>query len=331
MSAVRRAAGAILALALLGGCSLRTAGSPQGDLTLTARFDDVNELVVGHAVQIADVPVGTVTGVDLDGHRALVTMSIEDGVRVPVGTRAEVAKTSLLGENYVALLFPPGIDPTTSATLETGAEITDTGTAADFEQLTAQATEVLGALVADDLATIVDAGAEGLGERGPQLGALLEQLQGVVGTYAEQRDDIAAAIDGFAAMGEDLAAGSGTIDEALVELAQATSVLASDRERLVTTLEALTRMATATNDAVLEPHADELAALLERLGPIVAEVAAQRETLERFIAGQLLFITRIDDNIVNGQQTQYVWGAGTVSDGQDDDVFTLLSPTGAEG
>ena len=328
---MRRVVALVVAVVVLGGCSMRTAGSPQGDLTLTARFDDVGELVVGHAVQIADVPVGTVTGVDLDGHRALVTMSIEDGVRIPVGTRAEVAKTSLLGENYVALQFPPGIDPTTAATLETGTEITDTGTAADFEQLTAQATEVLGALVADDLATIVDAGAEGIGDQGPQLAALLDQLQGVVGTYADQREDIATAIDGFAAMGSDLAAGSATIDESLVQLAQATSVLASDRERLVATVAALTRMATETNDAVLEPHAEELAALLERLGPIVAEVAAQRETLERFIAGQLLFITRHDDNHVNGQQTQYVWGAGTVSDGSDDGVFGLLSPTGPGG
>ena len=189
---------------------------------------------------------------------------------------------------------------------------------------------MLGALVADDLATIVDAGAAGLGARGQQLGTMLDQLQGVVGTYAEQRDDIAAAIDGFAAMGDDLAAGSDTIDESLVQLAQATSVMASDRERLVATIEALTRVAAVTNDVVLEPHGEELAALLERLGPIVAEVAAQRETLEAFIAGQLLFITRIDDNIVNGQQTQYVWGAGTASDGSSD-VFTLMSPTGGGG
>ena len=328
---MRRVAILVTALVLVGGCSLRTAGSPKGDVTLTARFDDVGELVVGHAVQVADVPVGTVTGVELDGHRALVTMSIEDGTRVPRGTRAEVAKTSLLGENYVALLFPPGVDPTTAPTLEDGEEITDTGTAAEFEQLTAQATEVLGALVADDLATIVDAGAEGFGGRGNQMGAMLEQLRAVVSTYAEQREDIGAAVDGFAAMGADLSAGSADIDTALVQLAQATSVMASDRERMVATIEALTRMAAETNDVVLEPHAEELAALLERLGPIVHEVASQSSTLERFIAGQLLFITRIDDNVVDGQQTQYVWGAGTAPGSGSDDVFALLSPTGQSG
>jgi hypothetical protein len=106
-------------------------------------------------------------------------------------------------------------------------------------------------------------------------------------------------------------------------------VMASDRERMVALIQALTNMAAETNDVVLEPHAEELAALLERLRPIVGEVAAQRSTLERFIAGQLLFITRIDDNIVDGQQTQYVWGAGTAPGSSSDSVFALLSPTGS--
>jgi phospholipid/cholesterol/gamma-HCH transport system substrate-binding protein len=303
---------------------MRTAGSPQGELTLHARFDDVGELVVGHAVQIADVPVGTVTDVELDGHRALVTLSIEDGVEVPAGTSAQVAKTSLLGENYVALVLPEGGGPP----LPDDAELTDTSTAPEFEQLTAQATEVLGALVADDLAAVVDAGAEGLGGRGEQLGTLLTQLRDVVGTYAAQRDEIARAIDGFAALGGSLADGSATIDASLTRIAEATATMAADRERLVSTVEALTRMASQTNDVVLEPHADELAALLERLGPIVAELAGQRDTLESFIHSQLLFITRIDDNIVDGQQMQYVWGGGRVPSASHD-VFTLLTPTGA--
>ena len=47
-----------VALAVGSGCSLRTAGSPQGDLELTAEFDDVANLVVGHSVQLADVDRG---------------------------------------------------------------------------------------------------------------------------------------------------------------------------------------------------------------------------------------------------------------------------------
>ena len=101
------AVGLTVALAA-GGCSLRTAGSPKGDLGLTATFDDVHNLVVGHSVKLADVTIGTVTHVRLDGYRAEVTMSIEDGHPLPVGTTAVLAKTSLLGEQYIGI--EPGGD-----------------------------------------------------------------------------------------------------------------------------------------------------------------------------------------------------------------------------
>src|SRR5688572_21033610 len=92
----------VLALALTG-CSIRTAGWPKGALQLTATFDDVSNLVVGHSVKIADVTVGTVTGVTLDGYRAQVTMELRDDLELPTDTTALLSKTSLLGEQYIEL------------------------------------------------------------------------------------------------------------------------------------------------------------------------------------------------------------------------------------
>ena len=64
MSRLLRLLGVVALVALVGtSCSLRTAGSPRGDLELTAEFDDVADLVVGHSVQISDVTVGTITGI----------------------------------------------------------------------------------------------------------------------------------------------------------------------------------------------------------------------------------------------------------------------------
>src|SRR5256885_13780870 len=89
------------------GCSYQTMGSPKGHLTLTADFSDVQNLVVGHGVQISNVKVGTVTGVKLVGkgstYRTRVTMSIKNGIKIPQGTTAQLSITSILGENYVAL------------------------------------------------------------------------------------------------------------------------------------------------------------------------------------------------------------------------------------
>ncbi|MER7541686.1 MlaD family protein [Spirillospora sp. NPDC127506] len=94
----------VVAVALaVSGCSYQTAGAPKGDLTLTATFDDAQGLVAGHSVQMSDITIGTVTKVELVGYKARATLSIEDGIKIPKGTRAEIKVTSLLGENYVDL------------------------------------------------------------------------------------------------------------------------------------------------------------------------------------------------------------------------------------
>src|SRR5690606_39115259 len=63
---------AAVAALLVSGCSYQTAGVPKGDLTLTATFDDVQQLVAGHSVQMADITVGSVTKVELVGYKARV-------------------------------------------------------------------------------------------------------------------------------------------------------------------------------------------------------------------------------------------------------------------
>jgi phospholipid/cholesterol/gamma-HCH transport system substrate-binding protein len=113
---------------LASGCSLNLLGAPTGHLTLTARFDDVSDLGAGHTVQVANVRVGSVTRVVLDGYRAKVTMSITDGHPIPVGTTATVRRTSLLGEPFIELAFPAGVDARTARHLADGAELTATGT-----------------------------------------------------------------------------------------------------------------------------------------------------------------------------------------------------------
>lgn len=85
--------GAVVAAIVSTGCSVQTLGAPKGDLTLYAVFGDVQNLVTGHSVQLADVRIGTVTRVGLQGYKVRVAMSIADHRRIPVGTTAAIAKT----------------------------------------------------------------------------------------------------------------------------------------------------------------------------------------------------------------------------------------------
>ena len=72
---------AVLALAAgLTGCSV---GGGSGQRTATAVFSDVGDLANGAQVQLADVPVGSVSSIALDGSRAKVTLSFDNNVRSP--------------------------------------------------------------------------------------------------------------------------------------------------------------------------------------------------------------------------------------------------------
>ena len=81
---------------------------------VTAQFADVGDLVPQSAVMVNDVAVGRVTRIFLPpgSWTANVTMLVNGNVRLPANAIAELAQSSLLGEQYVALSVPPGVAPT---------------------------------------------------------------------------------------------------------------------------------------------------------------------------------------------------------------------------
>src|SRR5699024_11131906 len=77
--------------------------------TVTARFDNVLNLVPQAGVKVDSVPVGTVTGIDLteDSSSAVVTMDLNDDVDLPRNATARIQQESVLGAKFVALSTPP--------------------------------------------------------------------------------------------------------------------------------------------------------------------------------------------------------------------------------
>ncbi|MGH9274916.1 MAG: MlaD family protein, partial [Acidimicrobiales bacterium] len=78
-----------LLLAAVGASSCTLPGRVEGPVQVTAIFDDVGDLVSGHSVQVADVRVGSITGIELTSdYRAKVTMRIKDGLELPANSEA---------------------------------------------------------------------------------------------------------------------------------------------------------------------------------------------------------------------------------------------------
>ncbi|AQZ64686.1 virulence factor Mce [[Actinomadura] parvosata subsp. kistnae] len=329
----RRWTGVLAALALTAGCSLQTLGATTGDLTLHAVFDDAQSLVTGHSVQISDVRVGTVTGIELEGYRARVTMSIQSAHRVPEGSTATVAKTSVLGENYVRLTPPPGKNLATGPYLKDGATIAETSVEPDIEQVTAKAGPLIEALGAQDVNAILDAASTAFAGQGDDVNRLIKQTAQVTDAYAAARRDLGTSIDALARLGDDLAEGSAELDKLPGTLAAATGRLAHGRRHVKKTIVALTRLAEQANLTVYPRHAARLRTLLRELEAISTAMQRGKEDLKALVAKLQAFIDT-PPITVNGQVLIYVWLKGLlpnvrgapVRDERGADFSLLLEP-----
>ena len=229
--------------------------------------------------------VGTVTKVALDGYRAKVTMSIVDGRRIPVGTTAVLGQSSLLGENYVQLRFPPQFDPVRGPFLRDGAAVVNTRVDPSLEHVAEQGIEVLAAVQGGDLAAIVNTGATGLGGRGSQMRELIRQLADVGQAFGSQSGDLATIVDGLGALGTQLADGSGDIGALLDSLSGATKTITAQRDGIVDAVRGLTVLARALDEHVLDPHGRQLTTLIAQLDPIAAALGANTDTIGKLLSG----------------------------------------------
>ena len=309
---------AVLAAAALAvsGCSYQTAGAPKGDLTLTATFTDVQQLVAGHSVKMSDLTVGSVTKVELVGYKARVTLSIEDEYKIPQGTLAEIKVTSLLGENYVDLRMPPGTSMSAGPFLADDAEIGNTSVQPSFEQVVGQAGPLIEALAGDDIATVVNAGATALDGNGEKLNATIAQAGGLLKMFADQRRELGESIDRFARLGRSLAKGRSALDEAPGRLERTTRLLDDNKHEMVAMVDRLTHLARQLNDKVLERRIGRFRALLQDLDPVLQELAGNRKRLTDLVNGLVSFSDKLPQASYDGQLLlypilQFAWPDGS--------------------
>ena len=287
------AALAAVALVAVSGCSLP--GRVEGPVELTALFDDVGDLVSGHSVQVADVRVGSIIGIELtDDFQAKVRMRIKDDLGLPADAVAVLRTTSLLGEKFIELRAP---EDGGSGALRDGMQISETQEAPELESFAEQAVQVLGAVAANDLATLIETGAVGFGGREVELGRLLDELGIISATLADQTGNIVRIIDGLDRASATLADADADVDRLLVNLADATQVLADSRGDLIDTVRGLTRLAEVQNTEVFEPYLAEVDQQVKQLDAIVGVVHAQREQVGVLVDWLAQFAVKIPRGI----------------------------------
>lgn len=107
----------------------RTGSTGTDSYALTARFPNAAGISVGSDVRVSGLKVGAVTHQKLDpaSFQAVVTLSVDKAVKLPLDSSAAITSEGLLGGSFIALV--PGGDP---EQLAPGDEITDTQGSTDL-------------------------------------------------------------------------------------------------------------------------------------------------------------------------------------------------------
>jgi phospholipid/cholesterol/gamma-HCH transport system substrate-binding protein len=98
-----------------------------------AEFASVTGLKPGATVEIAGVEVGRIKSIALKDDQALVTLSIQDGVKVYSDTFATIKTRGIIGEKFITLSPGGG-----GEVLKPGDKIRDTEAGLDLEELVSQ-------------------------------------------------------------------------------------------------------------------------------------------------------------------------------------------------
>lgn len=245
-----------------------------GSSELRASFGRAGEgLDTRSDVKIRGVRVGRVAGVRLtaDG-RAMVTLRLDKGIRVPVTSEAAVAPLSVFGPKYIDLR--PGPNEGSGPYLTDGGTIAKTTDPQELTDIAGPTVDLLDALGPRDMATILRALGVGLNGRGTELAGLIDDSAKLLALTARRGDDIGRLIDDGGALAATGAAHGDDIGGVAGDLNKIVPSVTGDPAQFTRLLNGLDRSA-RTLDRILasDPRAP---------GRIIGSVAPAGDVMHRY-------------------------------------------------
>ena len=295
----RRGAALCVAVALIAGSAgCLTGGGSSTKITANAVFSDAQDLVPGAQVQMADVPIGQVTAIALDGSSAKVTMSIDKSARVPADATAALDQTTILGEHFVQLRVPAGHRSSHQVLLANGAAIAHTTVIPNVERFISAGAQVFGSVSTNDLAQIIAAGGQGFDGQAASLRQLLNSLSAVTAGYASHSSDIQTVITSLDQLGSTLAPSSSADAQAVSNLSQTVSILAQQSGRFTDLLQALNSVS-SQGRSLLETYFPQINDQLTALGAVANQLGSHQQDLLGLLRDLPLHNTTLPKDVVN--------------------------------
>lgn len=269
---------------LLGSTIYKSVGI--GTKAVKAEFVQTAGIKVGDKVDVSGVPVGTVSGAELEGDHVLITLSVNDDVKLGPDAKASIKMATLLGARYVDLVPGDGkglkgnrIPKSNTVVPYNLADVVQEGTPkfeeldtkkladslnlinqqmGDTPQMTVQALDAIGAL------------AKTMNNRKDQVDQLLKDLDKVTKILGDNRNSVLLVITQGEAIANRVMERQGLLKSLLDNIAKLSGQLqqigAQNDNRFGPTLQQLNTMADG-----LQKNKDNLDRLLSIMPPAVRQ------------------------------------------------------------
>lgn len=264
-------------------------GNGDGAYEVTIEMPNVTTITRNSPVRVNDVNVGSISSMRVEDYTAIVTVSLNEDVRLPANAHAKIGQTSLLGSQHLELFPPPdggdegtlsdgdvipieraGVYPTTEQTLSALSVVLTDGGLAQFET------------IAQELNTALD---------GRQLDAkeVITQLETTVSGLDDQRADIIAAMEGLDRLSRQIDEQNDTLAKALAQMPEAVSLINDQKQELTTALVSLGDFGNKANQIIDAGGGKNLADNLRDLAPVLEGLANSGRDLTRVMSSLITF------------------------------------------
>jgi phospholipid/cholesterol/gamma-HCH transport system substrate-binding protein len=284
---LRAAAGAAVAMAVLGGCSYQglnslplpgTQGHGNGAYEVTVQFQNMEQVVPNSDVMVNDVNVGTVTNIRLQGWHAVATLRLNGNVVLPANVTASIGQQSLLGAMFIAL-SPPATEKATGR-LGDGDTITLARTSEypTTEQTLAAVAALLNGGGLSNISVITSQLNQALGGRTTQVRQLLIQTATLTTDLNDNKGNIVGALDGLSRLSGEAAQNDKLIAQTLNEMPSALGTLTDETPALVQAMSSVSDLSDAAT-GVINESTGPLTTNLKNLEPVLSATAAAKGNL----------------------------------------------------
>jgi phospholipid/cholesterol/gamma-HCH transport system substrate-binding protein len=267
---------ALVVAALLGLAVLAISVVPFGKSSYTAMLAQTAGLRVSEDVKVHGVPVGQVTGIELDGDQVKVSFTVSKDVHLGSETRASVKVATLLGTHYL------DVAPAGPGDLKGAIPLARTSVPYNLQDVLEKGTGNLQKLDPLLLAKALTEASKTLEATSEGIGPALEGVARLSEAVTARSDQTAALITATRKVTDQLGESSVDIVELMKQANLVTAEITSRREAIHTLLTETTTLASNLAATIEETKAD-LGPAFRQLNEVLATLRRQDKVLKNLL------------------------------------------------